>query len=136
MADNLTNAGESLAINAIFGLAALDNTANTYIALLTADPTEAGLLTNELPNSGGYARATVASAFGTASSNGSNLDNDTEISFSFTADVGTVAYLAIVTGATIGAGTVLWYVPLDTPRATGAGVTITVPVGALSNSIA
>lgn len=135
MADNLTNAGESAVINAVFGLAALNNTANTYIALLTASPTETGDLTNEVAGASGYARVSAASAFATLSSGGSALANDSQVDFSFTAAGGTVTYAAIVTGSTIGAGTVLWYVALPNARATSAGATISINIGALTNTM-
>lgn len=135
MADNLTNAGESAVINAVFGLAALNNTANTYITLLTASPTETGDLTSELAGASGHARVPVASAFATLSSGGSALANDSQVDFSYTAAGGTATYAAIVTGSIIGAGTALWYVALPNERATSAGATISINIGQLVNTM-
>lgn len=107
-----------------------------YFALFTADPTRAGLLTNELPiGVGGYARASVAvgdaqwSAPFTSGSYRAVLNDDT-ISFgTASGDLGEVTHIGVMDAAT--EGNMLYYGALDTPRTILNGDPIQIPAGSV-----
>lgn len=107
MANNLTNAEERRLLDA-----SLDG---TYLALFTADPTEAGTLTSE-PSTGSYARVLVE--WNAASTDGSNNTTKTmvgdETMPTATADWGTITHFGFVSAST--AGTLRWYAPLDVSK--------------------
>lgn len=126
--------------DAMLGLALRDATftklTTVYVALFTADPTAAGLLTNELAiGVGGYTRAAVAVAdlqwSAPATSGGYRaMMNENIIDFgTASAGLGTVTHFAIMDAAT--AGNMLWYGALGTPRTIGNTDTIQVPAGSM-----
>lgn len=131
MANNLSDSLENSLLDlTVRGVAFTAPT--TYLALFTASPGEAGSLVNEVANAGAYARQALAADFATAASAGS-ISNSGEILFpQATAAWGTVTDLAIVDSATQGAGTVLWYAPLDVSRTINSGDTFRIPVGNLT----
>lgn len=107
-----------------------------YFALFTADPTRAGLLTNELPiGVGGYARASVAVADAQwsapfTSGSARAVLNDNTIAFgSASADLGDVTHIAIMDA--VSAGNMLWYGALDVPRTILNGDPIQIPAGSV-----
>lgn len=96
--------------------------ATVYIALATADPTDAGTgaSMNEVANSNGYAR--IACAFGAASSR--TVSNSGTLTFSAaTGSWGTVTHFAILDSATHGAGNMLAHGALTASRSVVSGNT-------------
>lgn len=80
--------------------------ANLYLALATADPTDAatGAAMNEVANSGSYARTAIT--FGAAASR--TVTQDAAVNFpQLTGDLGTVTHWVITDNATHGAGNAL-----------------------------
>src|SRR3990167_7674776 len=80
--------------------------ATVYLALATADPTDAatGAAMNEVPNSGSYAR--VAISFGAAASR--RVTQDALVTFAqATGAWGTVTHWVVVDSGTYGAGNAL-----------------------------
>jgi len=107
---------------------------NPYLALCTADPTDAGTgaSMNEVANSNAYARVDASGAFGTAAATGS-IENDAAITFpEATGSWGTVTYFAIVDSGTHGAGNLLFSGALTASRAISNGDTPRFAVGELS----
>ena len=108
-----------------------------YLALFTADPGEAGSFTNEVAvGSGGtataYARQAVTFA---AASSGSSATNATVTFPAATYTFGTITHVAVVDGATAGAGNVLFYGAVTTSKTIDAGDTFQVTSGNLTVSL-
>lgn len=80
-----------------------------YLALFTADPTNAGAYTNEIPNSNGYQRMAVTFTTATTGTTSNNAD------ILWPAYTGTnnpvVTYVALVDSPTIGAGNMYYHAP-------------------------
>lgn len=97
----------------------------TYAALFTADPTEAGSLTNEVTG-GSYARPSIT--WGTIASG--SVSNSALVQFATaSAPWGTVTHIAIMDAAT--SGNVLYYGALGTAKAVGIGDDVSFAIGAL-----
>jgi hypothetical protein len=95
--------------------------ASFYLALFTADPTEAGLLVAEA-DYGSYARIAVVRTSGGWTVSGNQASNTALVQFvKSTATGADVKYVGICSGATKGAGTLLMVLQLstDTPTTTG-----------------
>ena len=103
--DNLTTAGANKILDHVFGVGTAWGAVTPYVALHTANPTEAGNGA-EVANSGAYARK--AMDFGAASAEsctqGAQVDFTTA-----TGSWGTVTHAAIWDSGTYGAGTCLLY---------------------------
>lgn len=103
---SLTDYGESALVQHITQEAAYSPAATVYVALATADPTDAatGASMNEVANSGAYARPAIT--FGAAASR--RVTQSGAVNFTqATGSWGTVTHWAIVDSATHGAGNVL-----------------------------
>lgn len=106
---------------------------STYIALFTADPGETGDFTNEISTSGtAYARQSVT--FGAAAS-GQSATSATVTFPTATANWGTVTHVAVVDGATQGAGNVLFYGAVTTSKTIETGDTFQISSGNLTISL-
>lgn len=115
-----------------------------YLALATADPTDAatGASMNEHPNSGGYARTAIS--FSAASSR--QIVQNGAVNFpTATADWSSVTHWAVVDNSTYGAGNVLAHGALssaklikdgDDPSVADGEATITVNAGEVSDYLA
>jgi len=118
MPANLTNAEERRLLDS-----SIDG---TYLALFTADPTEAGTLTAEVAG-GSYARQSVT--WNPAATDGSNNTTkvpSADIAFpTATADWGTITHVGIMSAAT--AGTMRWFGPLAVAKTILSGDSISVP---------
>ena len=100
-----------------------------YVALLTADPTEAGTQTNEA-TFGAYARVAVARSGAGWTVAGNNVSNAAAITFAeCTSGSETITHFAIADSATT--GTYLFHSNVDTSRAVATGVTLEFAIGAL-----
>lgn len=135
---SFTNRTSQALLNALFGntsnFGALASAPTIHVALFTADPTEAGLLTNEVADTNAYARvATAAADWEDATlADPSLLDNATLISFPTpTGSWGTVTHFALIDSATHGAGNMIASGALTASRAIASGDTVTFPIGDL-----
>lgn len=98
----------------------------TYAALFTADPTEAGSLTNEVTG-GSYAR--VAITWGTIASG--SVSNSAIVQFATaSASWGTVTHVAIMDAST--SGNVMYYGALSAAKAVGIGDDVSFAIGTLT----
>jgi len=105
---SLSNYGENAALNHITTNTAYSPGATLYLALCTADPTDAatGASMSEVANSGSYARTAVA--FGAAASR--RVTQNAGLTFpTATGAWGTITHWAIVDTNTYGSGNVLAY---------------------------
>jgi hypothetical protein len=105
-----------------------------YVALCTADPTDAGTgaSMNELPDSDGYARIDASTAFGTPAAAGS-IANDAAVTFAIASgDWTEVTHFAILDSGTHGAGNMWMYGALTTPKTVTSGDTPRFPIGSLT----
>ena len=108
--------------------------ANLYLALFTSNTgLESGTLTNEVSETGtDYARQAIsfnAASSGAATSNGA-------IAFATaTANYGTVTSIAIMDSSTHGAGNMLFYGDLTTPKVVNSGDTFQVADQAIQVSL-
>lgn len=97
-----------------------------YVALCTADPTDAGTgaAMNEVADANAYARVSTAGADWNAAAAGS-ISNANDISFTeATGAWGTVTHFAIVDNTTHGAGNVLVHGSLAASKAVASGDTV------------
>lgn len=118
--------------------------ATVYLALCTADPTDAGTgaSMNEVANSGAYARKAIT--FGAAASR--VITQNATVTFDqASGSWGTVTHWAVTDSATYGAGNMLAHGTLGTSKSVVAGntpsvangqVTITVNAGAIGTAVA
>lgn len=105
-----------------------------YVALFTADPTDPGAFTNEIATTGSTAYARQLVTFAAAAS-GSAASNATITFPTATANWGTITHLAIVDGATRGAGNILFYGPVTTSKVIETGDTFQITSGNLTISL-
>lgn len=105
-----------------------------YVALCTADPTDAGTgaSMNEVADSNSYARkSTVAGDWNAAS--GGSIDNANSIAFTAASGSwGTITHFAILDSGTHGAGNMLAHGTLDVSKAVESADTVTFDAGALT----
>ena len=121
----------------------LRNTAFTqpaalYLALFTGSAgttdvnLEAGTLTNEVPSGRGYVRKAITFA----AASGGTAANSAIVTFdASTVAWNTITYVAIMDSATIGAGNVLFYGAVTTPKTIDIGDTFQVSAGNLTVSL-
>jgi hypothetical protein len=110
-------------------LALFNNTSTNTAANL-----EAGTLTDETSTSGtAYARQAVTFA---SASGGSSATNATVTFTAATANWGTITHVAVVDGATAGAGNVLFWGAVTTSKTIETGDTFQVTSGNLTISLA
>jgi hypothetical protein len=118
---SLTNFSELELLDHIFN-AAYSPVATVYLALATADPTDAatGASMNEVPNANGYTRKAIT--FGAAASR--RVTQSGAVTFDAASGAwGTVTHWAIVDSATHGAGNALAHGALSESKAVVAGNT-------------
>lgn len=119
---SLSNYAESALAEHINTNAAYTPAATIYLALATADPTDAatGASMNEVANSGSYARTAIT--FGAAASR--RVTQNATVTFpTATGSWGTISHWAIVTSATYGAGNVLAHGAFAVPKSVVSGNT-------------
>lgn len=105
--------------------------ANVYLALFTADPTEAGVFTNEATYTG-YARVAVPKSTGWSGTN--PLSNSALIQFpKCTGGSNVVTHFAICTEAT--SGQVLYSAPLNRSRTVDEGIQVQFDIGGITVSM-
>lgn len=109
--------------------------ANIYLALCTADPTDAatGASMNEVANANAYQRTAIS--FGVASSRSVTQDADVTFPQASGGGWGTVSHWAIVDNQTYGSGNVLAHGELASPKAINENNTPTVASGEIVISV-
>ncbi len=101
------------------GKAAFTMPTTAYLALFTADPTDAGTLTNEATGTG-YARVAITSLFGTFDSTTGIATNSSDVDFGIPAgNWGTVTHAAILDAST--SGNMLYFEDLPSARVVVTG---------------
>ncbi len=104
---NMTNRFEKLIADASVGVSSYTFPSTTYVALFTADPTDAGSVANELSGNG-YARVSLSGKF-SASSDGSTA-NTSQIDFpTATADWTAVTHIGIMESGTTSADDMMYW---------------------------
>jgi hypothetical protein len=127
---SITDFLETELLDHVFNNAAYTAPTNLYLALCTADPTDAatGASMNEVANSGSYARTAIT--FGNAASR--RVTQDADVDFpAATGSWGTVTHWAIADSATHGAGNVLAHGALGESKSVVSGNSPTVASGEL-----
>jgi len=122
---SLSNYAETAVSGHLNTNAAYTPAATLYLALATADPTDAGTgaSMNECANTGSYARTAIA--FGAAASR--RVTQSGAVNFpTASGGWGTVSHWAILDSATHGAGNVLAYGAFGTPKSVVSGNSPTV----------
>lgn len=119
---SLSNYAENALLNHVTTNSAYTSVATVYLALATADPTDAatGASMNEVANSGSYARKAIT--FGAAASRRVTQSGDVTFDAA-TGSWGTITHWAILDSATHGAGNVLAYGALSESKAVVSGNT-------------
>lgn len=134
MANNMTDYLEKKLLDHTLNVASY-TFPTLHLALFTADPTETGVLTNEVANAGAYARQALNAKFTAAGSETSA--NTAEIAFpQASASWGTVTHIGIIDSATHGAGNMIYHGILDASRLVDTGTTFKIPIGDLSLTLA
>jgi len=133
MAGQFSTTGANAALDAVTGRAT-QTARTTYLALLTAAPTDSTTLATmaELttPGQSGYARQPVT--WTAPTSDPSSTSNSSTITYGpFTADLGNVTHCALVSASTGTAGDLLAYWSLDSARDPASGDSIQFAAGAL-----
>jgi len=121
---SLSDYGEGAILDHLFGIAAMAQP-TLYIAVSTADPTDAGTGVAE-PLGNGYARIATASSDWQRTDN--VVDNVNELSFpEATGSWGTLTHIAIFDAAS--GGNMIAHAALGTSKAIAANETLRFPVG-------
>jgi hypothetical protein len=133
MAQNKTKYGRKHVLDHFFGRIETAFPTNVYAALYTADPTDAGTLTNELTQTG-YARAEISAAMGDAVLTSGQITNSADITFGpATEDWPEVTHIGIFLGtSTIGAGNMFYFGPAVTSRVVENNDTFVIRTGQLT----
>ena len=128
----MSNYLENALINVTLRATSYTAPTTVYVALYTADPTDADLTANEVSTSGtGYARTAVTFA---APSNGVST-NSADVTFpTATASFGTVTHIGLRDAST--AGNLLYHTPLDTSKTIDTGDIFKISTGNLSVTLA
>jgi hypothetical protein len=125
----MSNFLEDALINATLRNTSYTSPAAVYVALHTADPTDAG--TGAEVSGGSYARE--AATFGAPSNGVSITTADVEFNQA-TANFGTVTHIAIWDSLTT--GNMLYYTPLDSPKTIETGDIFKISAGNLTVTLA
>ena len=116
-------------IGDVSGLQPSSTSGSFYIALFTADPTDAGTQTNEATYTG-YARVAVARSAAGWSTTDDTVDNVGAITFGeCTAGSDTVTHVGIMDAST--SGNMIVHGALDSSLAISSGITPEIAIGAL-----
>ena len=132
MAGQASTVGSKIMLDAASGRAT-QTSRTTYLALLTAAPTDASTLaTMTEVTTAGYSRQAVTWSDPAATETTSNSNT---ITFGpFTADPPNVTHCALVSAASGTTGDLIWWWNLDTARDAASGDSISVAAGSLSMS--
>lgn len=118
----------------LFGIASWTVPTNTYIALMTSNPTDAGGGTEVSTSGTAYAREAVAFDASEWTRTNNEVTNDNDIEFAeATADYGTVTGHAAYDASS--AGNLLWWAALSPAQTVGSGSQFAFEAGALTYSL-
>ena len=137
MAGSLSDYAEVEMLDHIMGVESF-TMPTTYIALCTADPTDAGTGANmsEVTNANAYARLALSADFQTGAAAGA-IANDGAIEFvTATGSWGTVTHFAILDSGTHGEGNMIAHGDLTASKTVGDGDTPSFAIGELDITIA
>lgn len=134
---SFTDTYENLVLDKLFGSGAAVAgviPGTIYACLFTVAPTDSTPGT-EVANANGYARVAVANTAFTAAAGGSN-SNSADVTFpQATGSWGTVVAMGWISSGTYGAGTLIAWCALTTPRAIADENTPYFPAGSIVNSL-
>lgn len=109
-----TNRIERLLLDGFLGVTTYTTPTNVWLALFTADPTDEGLVTNEVANANNYVRIPLAGIFGSASGDtGISASVSDLISNISTASWGVVSHIGVMESATWGADDMVLVTEID-----------------------
>ena len=126
----MSNYLENALINVTLRATSYTAPTTVYVALYTADPTDADITANEVTG-GSYARTAVTFA---APSNGVSTNSATVTFPTCTSAWGTVTHIGLRDAST--AGNLLYHTPLDTSKTIDAGDIFSITTGNLSVTLA
>jgi hypothetical protein len=133
MAGNISDYLQAALLDAVFLNTPYTSPATVYCGIVSSLASDAdmkaGTLTNEIT---GYTGSRVAVAFGAPSpiAGAETIANTGNLDFTVMPAV-TVKYAIVCDSPTIGAGNILYWCPLTSPKTTNAGDTFRIPVGDL-----
>lgn len=132
MALNKTKYGRKAVLDHFFGRVAYPFPANVYLALFTDDPTDDGLLTDELTETG-YARQEISDSLGNADPTSGQISNNVIITFGpATEDWPEVTHVGILDALTIGTGNMVYFGAAVTSRVVDNTDSFIIKVGQLT----
>lgn len=136
---NLSNYLEEALLNHVLKNSAYSSPAAVYAGLVNDSAVdtdmEAGTLTNEITAYTGNRKAITWGSISQVSDKATVATATVALEFEDMPAV-TTKYVIICDGATKGAGNILIYAPLTTPRTTSAGDTLRIPIGDLTVDLA
>jgi len=124
---NLTNAYEKILLDALTGVTPWTSPTTVYISLHTADPTESGLVTDELSGDG-YSRISLNNVFPSATSE-SNVNILAIASANADADWPTITHVGYCASSTVGADDMILYDSLSLPVNVLTGNAFAIAIG-------
>jgi hypothetical protein len=126
----MSNYLENALINVTLRATSYTAPTTVYVALYTADPTDADITANEVTG-GSYARTSVTFA----APSGGVTTNSADVTFpTCTASWGTVTHIGVRDAST--AGNLLYHTPLDTSKTIDSGDIFKISTGNLSVTLA
>lgn len=132
MSLNKTKYGRKAVLDHFFGRNSYAFPTNVYAALFSGDPTDAGLLTDELTESG-YARQEISALLGDADLTTGVISNNALIQYGpATEDWSEITHIGIMDSATIGAGNMIYFGPAVTSRTVNNADTFDIKVGQIT----
>jgi hypothetical protein len=116
MAMNKTKYGRKAVLDHFFGRVSHTFPTNRWAALFSGDPTDEGLLTDELTEDG-YARVEITDLMADAILGTGMIANQNDITFGPAGeDWSEITHIGIMDSATIGAGNMIYFGPAVTSR--------------------
>jgi hypothetical protein len=132
MSQNKTRFGRKAVLDHFFGRINYAFPANVYLALFTDDPTDLGLLTDELTSSG-YARVEISALMSDAVLASGQITNSAQILFGPAGvDWPAITHCGIMDAATIGTGNMIYFGPAVTSRTVESGDSFIIRIGQLT----
>lgn len=134
MAGEFSTVGSGYGLDIVTGRNAGPGARTTYLAMLSAAPTDASTLATmtEIGTSG-YARQSIA--WTAPSGDPAETHNSAVITFTFTADPANITHAAIVSASSGTTGDFLMWWALDNARDAGAGESISFPISSVSMTL-
>lgn len=132
MSLNKTKYARKAVLDHFLGRIAYTFPANVYLGLFSADPTDEGLLTNELSETG-YVRVEISGLLPDADLSTGTISNNAEITFGPAGeDWSEITHVGIIDTATLGTGNMIYFGPAVTSRVVSDTDTFLIKVGQLT----